>query len=285
MCSPDVAARVAGAPRFGRRALLAGLGGVAAVAAAPALATAQPPPRGASVIDLSHVVHDGFPVWPGSRSFSMRTVADNRGTATGSLGLPRPPGLFYKNELAYDEHTGTHVDAPVHVDPDGTTVEAIPVANLTAPLAVIDIADRAGSDHDTLVTLDDIARWESAHGAIPPRALVAMHSGWQTRVTQPGAFTNQDALGVQHTPGFAGDAARFLVDERGVVALGSDTLSIDAGRDTGYPAHIAALGSGAYAVEALARLDLVPAAGATVVVGAPTHADGSGGPARVLAFV
>ncbi len=40
-----------------------------------------------------------------------------------------------------------------------------------------------------------------------------------------------------------------------------------------------------YGIENLANLDKVPAAGATLVVGAPTHRGGSGGPARIMALV
>ncbi|NMM83585.1 hypothetical protein B2J88_04300 [Rhodococcus sp. SRB_17] len=59
---------------------------------------------------------------------------------------------------------------------------------------------------------------------------------------------------------------------------------LDAGRSTTYGAHRNALGSGKYAVEALANLSTVPPVGATVMIGAPTHAGGSGGPCRVIAW-
>ena len=81
-------------------------------------------------------------------------------------------------------------------------------------------------------TRQDILDWESLHGTIAPRSLVAMNSGWDTRAGAGGAFTNRDALGVQHTPGFNPEAIDFLVRERNIVAVGSDTLSIDAGRST-----------------------------------------------------
>ncbi len=48
---------------------------------------------------------------------------------------------------------------------------------------------------------------------------------------------------------------------------------------------MAALGAGKYGIESLANLSALPPAGATVVVGAPKHRGGSGGPCRVLAFV
>ena len=152
------------------------------------------------------------------------------------------------------------------------------------PIAVVDISARASVDPDTLLTRQDILDWESLHGTIAPRSLVAMNSGWDTRAGAGGAFTNRDALGVQHTPGFNPEAIDFLVRERNIVAVGSDTLSIDAGRSTTHGAHRSALGSGKYAVEALANLSALPAVGATMMVGAPTHAGGSGGPCRVIAW-
>ena len=45
------------------------------------------------------------------------------------------------------------------------------------------------------------------------------------------------------------------------------------------------LGAGRYGIEAMANLAAVPPRGATVVVGAPKHAGGTGGPCRVLALV
>ena len=69
------------------------------------------------------------------------------------------------------------------------------------------------------------------------------------------------------------------------MAIGVDTLSLDAARSRTYGAHVAALGAGKYGIESLANLSALPPAGATVVVGAPKHRGGSGGPCRVLAFV
>ena len=43
------------------------------------------------------------------------------------------------NELRVNEHTGTHMDAPLHFSADGNSVAEIPVANLVVPLAEVDI--------------------------------------------------------------------------------------------------------------------------------------------------
>ena len=54
------------------------------------------------------------------------------------------------------EHTGTHMDAPLHFSPDGMSVDLIPVSDLVVPLAVIDIKSRASDNPDAAVTPDDI---------------------------------------------------------------------------------------------------------------------------------
>ena len=88
-----------------------------------------------------------------------------------------------------------------------------------------------------------------------------------------------------HYPGFHPAAAAFLVQERDVVGIGVDTLSLDHGPSTDFPTHVTVLPAGKYGVEALANLGLLPPSGATIVVGGLTHVGGSGSPARVLALV
>jgi kynurenine formamidase len=131
---------------------------------------------------------------------------------------------------------------------------------------------------------DDLLRWERAHGRIPAGAVVAVHSGWEARLDEPGAFLNADAAGVMHHPGMSAEAAGLLVRERGVAGAAVDTLSLDFGASTTYDAHRVLLGAGCYALESVANLARVSPGGATLVVGAPKHAGGSGGPTRLLAL-
>ena len=258
MCSPKVLSEVYESigregRKISRRSMFAALGTGAlgaTVMAGAVQPTASATPTGQTIVDLTHLLTPEFPVWPGARSFEMRNLAEIADAAgsLGSLGSAGSGGNFYLNELRLEEHTGTHIDAPAHASADGITVEKIPVADLVVPIAVVDISARASVDPDTLLTRQDILDWESLHGTIAPRSLVAMNSGWDTRAGAGGAFTNRDALGVQHTPGFNPEAIDFLVRERNIVAVGSDTLSIDAGRSTTHGAHRSALGSGKYAV-------------------------------------
>ena len=40
-----------------------------------------------------------------------------------------------------------------------------------------------------------------------------------------------------------------------------------------------------FGIECIANLDKVPASGATLVIGAPKHKGGTGGPARIIALM
>lgn len=254
-----------------RRALLGGAGAAAAAAAAglaPAPARAQ---GFGAVHDLTHELTEDFPTFFGEQQFFMDKKFDF--AANG----------FNLYELRVNEHTGTHVDAPLHFSADGLSVAEIPVGQLVAPLCVVDISARAAADPDARLTPDDLRAWSDANGPIPAGACVAMLSGWGAKVGTE-AFRNADAEGKMHFPGFHVEAAQALM-EAGAVGIAVDTLSLDHGISPDFATHYAWLPSGRWGVEAIAGLDQLPAAGATIVVGAPKHRGGTGGPARVFALV
>lgn len=260
-----------------RRGFLTGsAASVVGAAAAATLASGTTTPAMAAghggVVDMTHAYDDAFPTYFGQPGFSAEQAFNFK-----EHGF----NLF---NLAINEHTGTHVDAPLHFSADGQAVNEIPVSNLVCPLAVIDIAARAAGDADAQVTPEDITAWIAANGPIPDGACVAMHSGWAPKSGEAG-FRNADAEGKMHFPGFHVEAAKMLIEETGAVAIGVDTLSLDFGPSGDFATHYAWLPTNRYGIECLANLDKVPASGATLVVGAPTHRGGSGGPARIFAMV
>ena len=92
---------------------------------------------------------------------------------------------------------------------------------------------------------------------------------------------NADAEGTHHWPGFGAEAARFLTEQRDIVGVGVDTLSLDVGTSVNFVAHQTLLPAGKYGIELMANLASVPPAGATLVVGAMKHLGGTGGPVDV----
>jgi len=278
MCAPNVIQSVR--EEVSRRGFLATLGGAVAAAAvsAPAIAVAQQKPvrlpKGfRDVHDLTHVFSPKIPVFPAFKPVQIRP----------KFSIAKDG--FFANEITFDEHTGTHMDAPAHFVAGTTTADKLPAEKFLAPLAVISIEARAAKDADALVTVDDVLAWEKTNGRLPAGAFVAMYSGWGSRVSNAERFLNKDAKGTMHAPGFSEEVARFLVKERDIVGAGVDTLSLDAASATKFVAHLVLLGAGKYGVELIANLNAVPPSGAMIIVGAPKHEGASGGPCRVYAVV
>ncbi len=240
---------------------------VAGASASTALADGH-----SKVADMTHELHEDFPTYFGKPLFSREELFNY------------DTHRFNLFNLTMSEHVGTHIDAPLHFTKDGDSVVEIPVENLVAPLCVIDIKERAAENPDAQVTPDDIKAWKSKHGDIPKGACVAMNSGWAAHVNSE-KFRNPDSDGKLHFPGFHIETAKMLMEETGATSLGVDTLSLDHGPSTDFVVHYDWLPTGRFGVENLTNLDNVPAQGATMVIGAPKHRGGTGGPSRVLALV
>jgi kynurenine formamidase len=225
------------------------------------------------ILDLTYTLTAEFPLYP---VYDPVTVRDRFRVAQDG---------FYVRAWTFDEHCGTHVDAPAHFGGDAT-VDRIEVSDLVLEAVVVDVRDRVRKDHDALVVPDDVLAWESAHGPLPERCALLALTGWGERAGDAVAYLNADAAGVMHAPGFSPELAAFLADERpGVRAVGLDTASLDFGPSTDFAFHSGWLQSGGYGIENLARLEDVPPHGATLIVGAPKLQAGSGGPSRILALL
>lgn len=228
--------------------------------------------EGMSVVDLSAILHAGTVMWPGAPApvaETLLTVADNG---------------FYARRVSVFEHTGTHFDAPCHFIEGSADVASVPASQLVVPLRVLDIAADIGSDADGVLTLAQVHVHEAEHGAIPPGAAVFVRTGWEDKHTDARAYAGPE--GDLHFPGIGVAAAQYLVTEREVIGLGTDTLGIDPGCASDFPVHSqVSHPRGVWHVENLINLAQVPAVGAWVVVGVPKLAAGSGFPARVLALV
>jgi kynurenine formamidase len=226
----------------------------------------------AEVVDLSHDLREGMPLFPGGIPFTLETLTQ---LADG----------YYMNSFVSGEHTGTHVDAPAHFGKGLPAVDEIPPTRLVSQGILIDVQSRAGANPDYLLTLADLQGWEKANGRIPPRTMVILNTGWHQRWENPDRYLNRDDAGGLHFPGFSAEAARFLLRERDVNGIGIDTASVDAGKSTTFDVHKVMLQGGRYQVENLDNLNLLPVRGFSVIVAPMKISRGSGAPARVLAIV
>lgn len=181
---------------------------------------------------------------------------------------------------------GTHVDAPSHAHPRGRTLDGLPAAESLLPLVVLDVVDEVAADPDLAVTREHVLTWEARHGVVPAGSFVALRTGWSARWVG-GDMHNLDSGGIQHTPGWGVDALSLLHD-RGVTAIGHETLDADPGIRVAageFPAQRWWLGHGHWQIEALADLGGLPATGALLMAAWPVPVGGSSFPARAIAVV
>jgi kynurenine formamidase len=273
MCVPgcqEAIHRALSGRRLSRRGVFASAATFAATAVVP---TAMAAPRAKRIVDLTHTMSPEFPTFDGAPGIAMKKVFDLKANGYN----------LYQWQL--NEHSGTHLDAPIHFSEAGMTVDQIPAETLVAPLAVIDVTDKAAKSADDQLSRGDLAAWERRHGRLPDGCCVAMNSGWARHVGDAAKYVGKDANGVMHFPGIDPDATAWLLKERKVAGLAVDTLSLDRGSSKDFRTHVLWLGAGRWGLENVANLERVPAAGATLVVGLAKVKGATGGPARLFALI
>lgn len=224
------------------------------------------------VVDLTQPIHPGLVMWPGVSGPSFEVLVNV------------VPDGFYSRRVTFAEHTGTHFDAPCHMVDGTAKLDEVDPSTLIGPAAVIDISADVGDDPDAALTLSQVEAFERAHGPVPTGGIVLLRTGWEDRNTDPVRYAGEP--GELRFPGFGAEAARFLVEQRGIVGLGVDTLGIDPGAATDFVVHRQVTHpAGVWHLEGLQNLRSLPPQGATVFVGVLPLVGGSGSPARVLALV
>jgi kynurenine formamidase len=231
-------------------------------------------------IDLTHAFSESTIYWPtDTAGFQLDTLASG----------PTPGGWFYASyAFSAAEHGGTHLDAPLHFAEGRLATDEIPLSGLIGPAAVLDVSDRA--DPDYLVSVADLTGWESEHGELPNGGILLLRTGWGARWDDRTAYlgtslTGPEAVAELHFPGLSAEAAEWLVANRGIVAVGIDTPSIDRGQSTDFRAHVILYAENISGFENVANLDLLPETGSYVVALPMKIEGGSGGPLRIVAFV
>jgi kynurenine formamidase len=257
------------------------LAGACALAAACAGPSAPPFPGGA-IVDLSHAYNEQTVFWPTTtEGFRLEKVADGVTDA----------GYYYAaNTFCAAEHGGTHLDAPVHFARGRHAADEVPLDRLIGPAAVIDVTRQAGENADYQVTQADFEQWEGEHGAIGADDLVLIRTGFSARWPDAARYLGTSERGAEavaklHFPGLHPDAARWIVANRPIKAIGIDTASIDHGQSTLFESHRVLYDRNIPAFENLTNLDRLPARGASVVALPMKIGRGTGAPLRAVAIL
>ena len=195
----------------------------------------------------THPIDPRIPLWPGDPHVVFKTVATFKKDG------------YYLRSFTIGEHSATHMNAPnSFIAGNRKAITSYPASQPVVHAVVIDIRSKAAANADYRVTKADVLAWEAKHGKIEPGNFVILFTGWESRWSSPKRFINQDAKGNLHFPGFAGATTRWLLAERRISGVGTDTHGVDAGLDTAYATNTAIAKAHRIAIECMANLDKLP---------------------------
>jgi len=225
------------------------------------------------VVFLSHVLTAKAPVFPGDPKVELSSAAT----------IERDG--YYLQRLICGEQSGTHWAAAAHFSPGEPSADQLEAADFFLSAAILDRRAEATSDRDYTVDLGDITRWEADFGPIPSGSAVLLLTGYDERIHDSALYLGGSRDGRLHYPGFSGEVAQWLVEHRGIRALGTDTMGIDPGADDTFAANQALLHGHRLHLENLRGLAELPPVGGWIIVGGLRTQAGSGSPATVFGLI
>jgi len=184
-----------------------------------------------------------------------------------------PGKRAHVQEIVALTHVGTHMDAPLHVIPEGKSIDQIPLEQVMGDGIIIDVK-KNGPEEITKADLEN---------AVPPvesEDLVFLYTGWGEKFGTPEYDPH---------PYLSEEAAEWLVG-RNVRVVGLDTLTPDLPAPMrpkeGYkgPIHRILLGNGVLIIENLANLREVVGKRLQLFAAPLRIRDGDGGYVRVFAL-
>jgi len=209
-------------------------------------------------IDLTHRIEKSMPVFPGDPPPEIREVT--------TLGQD----ICTVQSIRFNNHIGTHLDAPSHFIEGGITVDRIPLESLIGKAVILDFTNKGKKD---LITKEDL-HIHKYH--ILPGSRVLIKTGWDVRFTSDAFY--------EHFPCLTQEAADYLVQLK-IRLLGTDTPSPSPLDDPGQTIHKTLLGAGIIILESLKNLTLINRNQCQIIVLPPLIKDFSGAPCRVVALL
>lgn len=206
------------------------------------------------IVDLSHPITAGMPVFPGDPE--VRLAPAHTITESG----------YSVMEVTLGTHTGTHIDVPRHVLFSDQSVSDIPLEVLVGWAEVLDVSHKLLGAEITAADLNEFS------DRITNGGRVIIRTGWSKRHDTPEYFTDY--------PGISEGAAAWLIG-RNVKLLGIEQPSVDRGKLS--TVHKALLSKGIVILESLTNLDTLTQ-DRVYLIALPLNLAGlDGSPARVVA--
>jgi kynurenine formamidase len=210
----------------------------------------------AQYIDLTHRIEETMPVFPGDPPPEINEV----------MTLEKDNCTV--QSIRFNNHLGTHLDAPSHFIEDGMTVDQIPLETLIGNATILDFTDKGKNG---LITKEDLQRHQHLLG---PNSRVLIKTGWDEKFVSAAFYEDFPCLNL--------DAAEYLASMM-IRLLGVDTPSPSPLDDPDQAIHKTLLGAGIVLLEGVKNLTLLDGDECQLIVLPLPLQKFSGAPCRVVA--
>ena len=182
-----------------------------------------------NIIDLSHLMYSEMPFYSGSEKPDFKTIhtIDSEG--------------FRETKLTFYSHTGTHVDVPGHMIPEGLLLDTMKIGHFLGRATLVDVS-RSPSQS---ITLEHLKGYQKKIRKVD---FVVIKTGWSR-------YWGESKYDEQY-PCLKEEAASWLSSFR-LKGIGIDTISIDRTDSTEYPIHNRFLSKNCVIIENLTNLDRI----------------------------
>lgn len=202
--------------------------------------------------DISIPISSTMPTYPGDPAVSIEPFLQIAKGDNANV-----------SRLSFGDHSGTHLDPPVHFVPGGKTVDQLDLNVLYGPARVVDM-----TRVEKAITAQDLQR-----AKLPKRAVRILFKTRNSELWDRSGFQKDFVA-------FAWDAAQWIVDH-GIKLVGIDYLSAESFGASEPKTHRILLGAGVIIVEGLNLRNIAP--GDYTLACLPLKIkDGDGGPARAV---
>ncbi len=152
------------------------------------------------IIDLSHYIEEGMPVYPGTEPPDIKVAASYEQAG------------YKESRIQILSHVGTHLDCPAHIYPEGLSVANMPIAQFCGSGVVIDCS---GLGSHALIDISFINRFNKE---ITNKDFILFYTAWDKKWGNSAYF--------EAYPSFTQEAINYLA-EMPVKGIGIDAISID----------------------------------------------------------
>lgn len=175
------------------------------------------------LIDVSMPIHEGMQVYKNNPEKKPKFL----------VTADFPEKGLHETRIHLDVHTGTHIDAPLHMLQDGATIESVPLEQLVRNCYVYDL-----SHVKNAITAEDLASLDISAGEF---VLLKTRNSFEHEFNPEFVYVDETA-------------AKLLSDV-GISGVGVDGLGIERSQP-GHPTHKALFAANAIIIEGLRLADV-----------------------------